>query len=163
MKYNKSTDCIRCGAKDIYDQSNALTLEGHGGYGDFIDTAFEDERRYFMLCHKCAHKLLIWLGKYSVEFASSFGSGSHSEKNYWHHGWDNLTIRGLISLIWTESRLHGPYHGFKIALKKIIQGRQEWIDQTNQWLEHITDNPKYDDSDIIKAESELTERKKWRW
>lgn len=47
---------------------NALILEYHGGYGMFVDRLDEhvdgfDEMYNSILCHKCGHELMEWLGK----------------------------------------------------------------------------------------------------
>ncbi|MFM7088326.1 MAG: hypothetical protein ACKOW9_02225 [Candidatus Paceibacterota bacterium] len=47
---------------------NALIMEFHGGYGMFVDRLEEDPEGGFdelyssLLCHKCAHSLVEWLG-----------------------------------------------------------------------------------------------------
>lgn len=45
---------------------NALTLTASGGYGEYVDSAFlKPEELEFMLCHKCAHKLMkTFFGNY---------------------------------------------------------------------------------------------------
>ena len=135
--FNVKTDCTKCGQSNVDELDNSLVLEGHGGYEQFIDTAFESEPRYFYLCHMCAHKLMLFLGPNSETFATSFGSGSHVRPDvsteegvsWWHYGWDNLRVRGLLSLMVYEVRLHRSLKGIKIAIDKVLNGRQEWIDQ----------------------------------
>ena len=44
---------------------------------DFIDTAFEEEARICHLCHECAHKFLLWIGRRSPAWINSIGTTSH--------------------------------------------------------------------------------------
>jgi len=138
--FNVKTDCTKCGKKNVDNLDNSLIIEGHGGYEQFIDTAFNEEPRFFYLCHMCAHKFMLFLGPNGENFTTSFNSGSHlrpdvaGEKDenlvsWWHYGWDNLRIRGLLSLIVYEVRLHKSLKGIKIAINKVQNGRQEWTDQ----------------------------------
>ena len=107
------THCTSCGKQlelkfpdmdprsEQYD--NALEIQFHGGYGQFIDPTNEEYRA--ILCHECAHDLcetVRWIGK----LINPFNSHAH---RYWkrlpdgstedvswpedHKGWDLPHIR----------------------------------------------------------------------
>ena len=188
IDFDVDIDCIRCGEKRVgIDQIGGLTLQGHGGYSDFIDTAFDEQATICHLCHECAHKFLLWIGKRSPAWINSVGTTSHPRntcqknckidhncftkgytKPWSHHGWDNTNIRGFISAIVYYFRLAG-WRGARYVATSLLQGRQEYIDQSLDWLNHLleeialNDNTKYTFDDIRKAELRVREARQWKW
>jgi hypothetical protein len=178
--FSVESDCIRCGAKGVaYQQIEGFTIQAHGGYSDFVDTAFDDEARECSFCHDCSHKLLLFIGKRASTWIDSQGSTSHPRnyhksdgsehnKSWFHHGWDNRRIRGLISSAIYYFRLAG-WRGSRYVIADILADRQNYIDQKLDWLNHllreiaIDSNTKYNSTDIQKAELEVREAKKWKW
>ena len=187
-EFDVETDCIRCGAKDIsWQQIEGFTLQAHGGYSDFVDTAFDEKERICNLCHDCAHKLLLFFGRRASAWIDSYSSTSHIRntckrnckidhncyvegmtKSWNHHGWDNRRIRGLISGIVYYYRLAG-WRGSRYLITSLLADRKQYINQKLEWLnyilEEITIDPdtRYTDSDIHKAELEVREARKWKW
>ncbi len=187
-KFDEALDCIRCGAERVaIDQIGGFTLQAHGGYSDFVDTAFDEQARLCHLCHECAHKLLLWIGKRSTVWIDSQGSTSHHRntcdrnceidhncftkgitKKWTHHGWDNRRVRGLISSAIYYFRLAG-WRGVRYVIADILVDRQKYIDQQQDWLNHllreiaIDPNTKYTSKDITKAELRVREAKQWKW
>lgn len=86
-------NCNRCqkiiplqwdSAKDEHpDQTdNDLSLEFHGGYGQFTDCIYDCPADTIRLCHECAHDLCDWLGlDPSTWHTHSAESGQHPD----HH------------------------------------------------------------------------------
>lgn len=84
--------CKKCG-KEIPKQphapgpywytDNGLHLTFDGGYGEFIDAPFADDREAkYILCHECAHDLCDWLGVDPRNWHThAAGSGQHAD----HH------------------------------------------------------------------------------
>ena len=188
IDFDVDIDCIRCGEKRVgIDQIGGLTLQGHGGYSDFIDTAFDEQATICHLCHECAHKFLLWIGKRSPAWINSVGTTSHPRntcqknckidhncftkgytKPWSHHGWDNTNIRGFISAIVYYFRLAG-WRGARYVATSLLQGRQDYIDQSLDWLNHLLEeialnnNTKYTFDDIRKAELRVREARQWKW
>ena len=83
-------------------------------------------------------------------------------------GWDNTNIRGFISAIVYYFRLAG-WRGARYVATSLLQGRQEYIDQSLDWLNHLleeialNDNTKYTFDDIRKAELRVREARQWKW
>tara|TARA_Y100001937_G_scaffold79890_1_gene108280 strand:- start:16 stop:639 length:624 start_codon:yes stop_codon:yes gene_type:complete len=187
-EFDVGLDCIRCGEKRVgIDQIGGLTLQGHGGYADFIDTAFEEEARICHLCHECAHKFLLWIGRRSPAWINSIGTTSHPRntckrncdidhncftkgytKSWSHHGWDNRNVRGFISAIVYYFRLAG-WRGVRYVIASLLTDRQNYIEQNLDWLNHLlreiaTDkDSKYTLQDVKKAELRVREAKQWKW
>ena len=44
---------------------DSLTITFTGGYGEFVDTVFEEPE--FFLCHQCAHKLVEMLPRFNTK------------------------------------------------------------------------------------------------
>ena len=177
ITYNKDTDCIRCGRKDItIGEQNTLWLYASGGYGDFIDPIDEPSRNT-ILCHYCAHKLLIWIGKRSKNWIWNFGTGSHlrphtiAHKNpgitWWHYGWDNRRIRGLLSAMYMGFRM-SLFYGLLESYKDFMDSRQEMIDQAKWWLDVVEKDKElgyaeYNKKTYLKAVRDFREAKQWKW
>ena len=122
---------------------------------------------------------MLFIGKRASTWIDSQGSTSHPRnyhksdgseynKSWFHHGWDNRRIRGLISSAIYYFRLAG-WRGSRYVIADILADRQNYIDQKLDWLNHllreiaIDSNTKYNSTDIQKAELEVREAKKWKW
>ena len=114
--------CRRCGITLHLNDwggfgDNSLTLLVEGGYSDMIDTAFYTKEEYnakvLILCHRCGHKLINWVG--NTEWINPISTGSHHGVSKWHYGWDNTTFRGYISA--TINAL--IYFGIKSAVQVV--------------------------------------------
>lgn len=67
---------------DRYQTDNDVTLEFHGGYGQFTDCLDDCPAESIRLCHECAHDLCDWLGADPRRWHThSEASGQHSD----HH------------------------------------------------------------------------------
>ena len=61
-------ECVRCQEPQVFDNSSmkyipeALEVNLNGGYGMFVDNWQDRDDYKLMLCHECAHKLVLWLG-----------------------------------------------------------------------------------------------------
>ena len=65
-------ECTRCQAPQVFDGMNkipeALEVNLNGGYGMFYDNWNDDEHLKMMLCHKCAHEFVNWLGQSTIGY-----------------------------------------------------------------------------------------------
>jgi len=180
IEFSVENDCIRCGTKGVaYQQIEGFTIQAHGGYSDFVDTAFDEEARVCSFCHDCSHKLMLFIGKRSPTWINSQGSTSHPRsydktdrseynKSWYHHGWDNRRIRGFISSAIYYFRL-GGWRGTRYVIADLLEDRQNLINQELDWLNHLLEeialdkNTKYTFKDIRKAELKVREAKQWKW
>jgi hypothetical protein len=62
-------ECTRCRAPQVFtreamdsDVPVALEVNLDGGYMMFVDNIYMDDSLNMMLCHKCAHEFVDWLG-----------------------------------------------------------------------------------------------------
>lgn len=59
-------ECTRCQAPQVFGDDKyipeALEVNLNGGYGMFIDNWQQSDEYNLMLCHKCAHEFVNWLG-----------------------------------------------------------------------------------------------------
>ena len=59
-------ECTRCHDPQVFnvekDIPTALEIDLNGGYAMFVDNFNDFDEYHLMLCHKCAHEFVNWLG-----------------------------------------------------------------------------------------------------
>ena len=65
----KIVECTRCKAPQVFKDAMkdseipvALEIDLNGGYGMFIDNWQDRDEYHWLLCHKCAHEFVNWVG-----------------------------------------------------------------------------------------------------
>ena len=62
----KIIECTKCQAPQVFnverDIPTALEIDLNGGYAMFVDNWQDRDDYHLLLCHKCAHEFVNWLG-----------------------------------------------------------------------------------------------------
>tara|TARA_R100001530_G_scaffold136196_2_gene115733 strand:+ start:175 stop:594 length:420 start_codon:yes stop_codon:yes gene_type:complete len=128
-------NCGRCGCELLLNSwggygENSLNLKADGGYSDMVDTVFDTVEqectRWLVLCHKCGHKLINWVG--NTDWINPTSTGSHSNSSDWHYGWSNRTWKGYVSCFFNYL-IHFSLNEAIEEVKRLREVHTQWANQ----------------------------------